>query len=115
MTDQNRMADFQKKDAGLTAFQLQVMAFDLETQKITSTEPVSHSGSGDLALSMYQPSQSQLGCQVVIKCKYNHSNPFSCFYPVSVTVLESNFIDPGPYFTLTENKLDFHCDYGWRT
>lgn len=52
---------------------------------------------------------------MVIKCKYNHSNPFACFYTVSVTMLESNFIDPGPYFTLRENKLDFHFGYGWRT
>lgn len=53
LTDQNRMADFQKEDAGLTAFQHYVMALDLERQKITSTEAVSHSGSGVLTLSMY--------------------------------------------------------------
>lgn len=55
MTDQNRRADYQKEDADLSAFQLHVTALDffLKDRKSPSTEPVSHSGNGDLALSMY--------------------------------------------------------------
>lgn len=52
---------------------------------------------------------------MLIKCKYNHWNPFACFYPVFVTMLESNFIDSSPYVRLAGNKLDFVCDYIWRT